>query len=611
MMLLSRRSICALWLVIAAAAACVPDKDAAVARVENGLVPPVRVRGDKGWNILERMKFYNIPGVSVAVFDGERVLWAKGYGVKDVATGEPVTEQTLFVAGSISKPVAVMGALRLVQEGKLSLDENVNTYLKSWHLPENEFTGTEKVTLRRIMSHSAGLTVHGFGGYASGRPVPSLVQVLDGAAPANSPPIRVDTVPGTIWRYSGGGTTVMQQAMIDVEGRPFPEIMAEKVLGPLGMTSSSYEQDMSPERFALAASGHSDGRALEGKTHKYPEMAAAGLWTTPTDLAKFAMAARLIEAGKSRQVLSPEIARLMFTPQIKIGPGSDMALGFFLEDHAGSVYFGHGGGDAGFVCQLIASKDGGYGAAIMTNADNRPDRLINEILQSIAIEYKWKDYVAPVVEPVPLGPGELAPFVGRYKISTDEVLTIALKEDHLEGRTTERPAAELVPVSRNEFVHRDGPERLVFAAAENGISSSVILRAPRSELTAERMPEGVMTPFEMLLAGKIEAAVAVYRDLKARDPKDEAVDENRLNSVGYGFLRDKKLAEAIAVFKLNVELYPQSWNVYDSLAEGYMNKGDNEQAILNYEKSLALNPNNVNGEAMLRKLKGESPDSRT
>ena len=601
----SKSSVFALFLILAAAAACAPDKGDRISRVENGLVPPVRVKGDKGWNVLERMKFYNIPGVSVAVFDGGRVVWAKGYGVKDVGTGEPVTAETLFVAGSISKPVAVMGALRLVQEGKLSLDENINAFLKSWHLPENDFTRTEKVTLRRIMSHSAGLTVHGFGGYASGRPVPSLVQVLDGAAPANSPPIRVDTVPGTIWRYSGGGTTIMQQAMIDVEGRPFPEIMADRVLGPLDMTSSSYEQEMTPERFAQAASGHSNGRALEGKTHKYPEMAAAGLWTTPADLAKFAMAARLMAAAETGKVLAPESARLMFTPQIGIGPGADMALGFFLEDHGGSIYFGHGGADAGFVCQLIAAKDAGYGAAIMTNADNRPDRLINEILQSIAIEYKWKDYVAPIVEPVPLSPEELAPFAGRYKIDSDEVLTIALKDSRLEGRTTERPASELVPVSGNEFVHRDGPERLVFAKAENGVSPSVILRTPRSELTAERMPGDVLTPLEMLLAGKTEEALAAYRELKAGNPKDQAVDENRLNSLGYGFLVDKKLVEALAVFKLNVELYPESWNAYDSLAEAYMTNGDKEPAILNYEKSLALNPNNVNGAAMLKKLKGE------
>jgi CubicO group peptidase (beta-lactamase class C family) len=590
-------------LMIAAGVACSQKEQARVWRVENGLVPPVRIMGDEGWNILERMKFYNIPGVSVAVFKDHKVIWARGYGVMDAGTNEPVTEKTLFVAGSISKPVAVMGALRLVQEGKLSLDENINAYLVSWKLPENEFTEKEKVTLRRIMSHSAGLTVHGFHGYEPGLPVPTLVQVLDGAPPANSGPIRVDTIPGTIWRYSGGGTTIMQQAMIDVEGRPFPEIMEDKVLRPLGMMSSSYEQDMSPDRFKLAASGHSDGKPVEGKTNKYPEMAAAGLWTTPTDLAKFAIAARLMALGKSNEVLSPETASLMFTPQIKIDKNSDMALGFFLEHHGQSVYYGHGGADVGFVCQLIANMDAGYGAAVMTNSDTRTGPLINEVLRSIAVEYDWKDYVPPIVEPVALSSEELGPFQGRYLLSSDSVLTVRSKDNKLEGQTTESPAFELVPASANEFVCRDNETRFVFTKPENGRSKTVTLRSPREDLSAERIGDNVMVPLELLLAGNTESAVKAYHDLRPKNPKDPAVDENRLNSLGYRFMGEKKYQEAIAVFKLNVELYPESWNVYDSLGEAYMMNGDKEPAIKNYEKSLALNPNNTNGAQMLKRLR--------
>jgi hypothetical protein len=430
--------------------------------------------------------------------------------------------------------------------------------------------------------------------------------VLDGVAPANSGPIRVDTVPGTIWRYSGGGTTIMQQAMIDVGGRPFPEIMADEVLGPLGMTSSSYEQDMSPERFQLAASGHSDGKVVEGKTHKYPEMAAAGLWTTPTDLAKFAIAARLMARGESNQVLSSETAGLMFRPQIKVSGPDDMALGFFLETNGDSVYFGHGGADVGFVCQLLASKETGYGAAVMTNSDNRPDRLISEILQSIAVEYKWKDYVPPVVQPVMLGPKELESFLGRYRLSSDNALTVRLKDDKLEGLTSESPAFELVAVSKNTFVRRDSTTKYIFDKGDEGSAKAVTLSSVREDrVVAERLPDDAKVPFELLLAGEIEEAIKAYKGLKAKDPKDQAVDENRLNSLGYRFMGEKRLAEAIAVFKLNVELYPQSWNVYDSLAEGHMMNGEKELAIEYYEKSLALNPNNVNGAQMLKKLKGE------
>lgn len=443
----SKRYFCVLFLLVCGFAFSA-DRQASISRVENGLMSPVRIKGDKGWNILDRMKFYRVPGVSVAVFTDHRVAWTKGYGVADVETGDPVTEKTLFIAGSVSKPVAVMGALRLVQEGKLSLDKDINTYLVSWKLPENEFTKSEKVTLRRTMSHSAGLTVHGFLGYVAGRPVPTLVQILDGESPANSAPVRVDTVPGTIWRYSGGGTMIMQQAMIDVEHNPFPELMEGKVLRPLGMTSSSYEQEMSPGRLRLAASGHSDGKVIEGKRYMQPELAAAGLWTTPADLAKFVIEVQLSAAGKSKKVLLPETARLMVTPQIKIAQAQEMALGLFLEHRGQAVYFGHGGADVGFVCQLIANKDAGYGAAVMTNSDSMAGPLINEILQSIAVEYNWQDYVALPVELVILVPEQLEPYAGRYLVASDNVLTVHLKDQALEGKTTESRPSTSCPLLR-------------------------------------------------------------------------------------------------------------------------------------------------------------------
>ncbi len=599
------RRLCSIFFVLIAALASAQDREASISRVENGLVPPVRIQGDKPWNILERMKHHGVPGVSVAVFADHKIIWAKGYGVADVETHQPVTDKTLFIAGSVSKPVAVMGALRLVQEGKLSLDDDINSYLASWKLPENEFTKTQKVTLRRIMSHSAGLTVHGFPGYAAGVPLPTLTQILDGAPPANTAPIRVDTVPGTIWRYSGGGLTIMQQAMIDVGHRPFPALMADLVLRPLGMTSSSYGQDLSPEQVAVAAAGHANGKVIPGKRNRYPEMAAAGLWTTPTDLAKFAIEVGLEAAGKSSTVLSPETACLMVTPQIKMGPTQDMALGLMLDRLGESVYFEHGGADAGFVCQLVASRDGGYGAAVMTNSETGVGPLIGEILRSIAVEYKWKDYVAEPAVPVTLDKRRLEAFTGRYWVSSDDVLNVHLKGTALEATTMEGGAYDLVPVSGSEFVSRDIDRRAIFGKPEAGKSNSLTLRSPQGDQVAARVADDFRAPLEMLLGGDFEEAFRAYQRIRAKNPKDEAVDENRLNGLGYDFLRMKKSKEAIAVFRLNVELYPQSWNTYDSLGEAYMMSGDKELAIKSYEKSLALNPQNANGAQMLKKLRGQ------
>lgn len=578
--------------------------DPRISRVENGLLPPVLVKGQTAWNILDRMKFYNIPGVSVAVFFDNKIQWAKGFGVADNDSKEPVTEKTLFVAGSISKPVAAMGALRLVQEGKLALDANVNSYLASWKVPENALTAKEPVTLRRIMSHSAGLTVHGFRGYAPGEPLPTLIDILNGTPPANSSPIVVDIEPGSTWRYSGGGLTIMQLALMDVEKKPFPEILREKVLDPIGMTSSSYEQTLPPDRLKLAASGHdASGKVIEGKRFIYPEMAAAGLWTTPTDLAKFAIEVGRSVRGESNKVLSKEMAKLMVTPQIVIQGTTEMALGLVLERHGSEVYFGHGGQDEGFIASLLADRDGGYGVAIMTNSDGPADSLISEITMAVAKEYGWRGYVPVPYDVISLDAKALARFSGRYMVDSDNSLAVSLEGGRLMGKATGESAFELLPISAAEFIRTDAPVTYTFADGKGAPSSGVTGKSARGTRTAPRAADGIRAPADWLEAGDAVRAIEGYRALWKKNPKDPNVAEGRLNSVGYYLFSEKKTAAAIALFKLNVELHPDSWNAYDSLAEGYMASGEKGLAIKNYEKSLALNPKNVSGAKKLEELR--------
>ncbi|HEY6333875.1 MAG TPA: serine hydrolase domain-containing protein, partial [Blastocatellia bacterium] len=292
--------------------------EARIRQVTESLLPAVQIKGrSNAMNLADQMSHYHIPGVSVAVINEGRIEWARGFGVKDASTKEPVTAETLFQAGSISKPVAAAAALHLVQEGKLDLDENVNDKLKSWKVPDNEHTEKKKVTLRELLSHTAGLTVHGFPGYAADAPLPTLVQVLDGTKPANTAPIRVDIDPGSEWRYSGGGYTVMQQMLIDVTGKPFPEILNDAVLSPVGMTESSYEQPLPESWQGRTATAHRNGAPIKGRWHIYPEMAAAGLWTTPSDLARFAIEIQRSFEGQSNKVLSASMTKLMLTPVLQ------------------------------------------------------------------------------------------------------------------------------------------------------------------------------------------------------------------------------------------------------------------------------------------------------
>ena len=334
-------------------------------------------------DLAARMKALKVPGVSIAVIDNFAIDWARSYGVRDEA-GQPVNLETLFQAASISKPVAATAVMKLVEQGKLKLDEDVNVKLKSWKVPENEFTATEKVTLRRIMSHSAGLTVHGFPGYEEGAPLPTVPQILDGLKPANTAAVRVDIVPGSKNRYSGGGTTVLQLLVADVTGRRFADVLRDLVLSKAGMKDSTYEQPLPPAHRGNAATAFkSDGSPVKGRYHTYPEQAAAGLWTTPSDLARLLIEIGKSAEGQSNKILAKETVREMLKPE-KPGAG----LGFALNPDA--TLFGHGGSNAGFRALMFCSRSG-RGFVVMTNSDSG-GRLAGEIQEAIAGAYGWAEF---------------------------------------------------------------------------------------------------------------------------------------------------------------------------------------------------------------------------
>jgi CubicO group peptidase (beta-lactamase class C family) len=593
----------ALSLLIPSARPAAQDagRDARRARVERGLLPPVLVKGVPAWSIEERLRHYKVPGVSVAVIKDFKVEWAGGYGFKDAEAREPVTERTLFQAGSISKPVAAMTILKKVEQGRLSLDEDVNLKLTSWKLPENEFTAKKKVTLANLLSHTAGLTVHGFPGYAAGEKLPTVPQVLDGAPPANTAPVRVDLEPGTRFRYSGGGTTVAQLLLTDAERKPFPDIARETVLAPLGMTESGYEQPLPAARARHAATGYrADGSAVKGKFHVYPEMAAAGLWTTPTDLAKFGIEVQLSLQGRSNKVLSKATAERMVTPYL---PSSDVGLGFFVDKRGQSVYFGHNGADEGFRANLLVHREKGFGAVVMVNSDN--GQIIGEIFRAVAREYGWDEYLPAEFETVSVAPERLSSYAGRYLVNPDRVLKVWAEGGRLFAEPTQGSKVELFPISETTFVRQDANIRATFVPAAEGQPAKVTLVGGNNTTDAPRVAaDAAPIPYELLQAGKLDEAVAAYRIIKKEKPDNVSVSEQRLNTLGYELLRAKKTREAVAVFALNVELYPQSFNVYDSLGDAYAESGDKELAIKNYRRSLELNPKNDNAIHMLKKLEG-------
>ena len=372
-----------------------------IARVEHGLAPALigRVVTNEHFtrSLQQRMQELHIQGVSVAVIHDGRLEWAKGYGVTEVG-GLPVTPATLFQAGSISKPVSAVAALCMVEQNRLALDSNVNDKLVSWKVPDSPSANGRVVTLRELLTHTAGIGVHGFPGYAVGESAPNLIDVLDGLPPAKTPPIRVESMPGEQWNYSGGGYTILQQLLIDVSGRDFPSFMHDTVLIPMGMAASTYQQPL-PDVLRTSAASPFDalGKSVGGGVHTYPEMAAAGLWTTPSDLARFSLGLTAALQGKGEKVLSTDMSRTMLMP----GKGN-WGLGLEIGGSPKERYFKHSGVNAGYQSVLFVYEDGRDGAVVMTNAD-RGAVLADEIIRSIAAEYHWPDYRSlSLLSPLPL-----------------------------------------------------------------------------------------------------------------------------------------------------------------------------------------------------------------
>jgi CubicO group peptidase (beta-lactamase class C family) len=417
----------------------------------------------------QRMTELHIPGVSIAVIHNGSIEWARGFGVKQTG-GAPISAVTLFQAGSISKPLAAMAALHLVQEKKLSLDADVNAELVSWKVPASPAANGKPVTLRELLTHTAGFTVHGFPGYAASAPVPTLIQVLNGEKPANTPPIRLESEPGSRWNYSGGGFTVMQQAVLDLTKERFPKLLHDTVLAPIGMTHSTYQQPLPADLQPEAATPYdANGTAIPGGAHTYPEMAAAGLWTTPVDLAHYCMEVELSLQGKANHILSQDLTQQMLTP----GKGQ-WGLGLQIGGSAADPYFSHGGVNEGFESLFVAYEHHGDGAIVMTNAQGG-SRLAAEVMQSIATEYNWPDFRPVMHTQVKVDPAVLARYVGSYELAPNFSIAFTLEGDQLMTQATNQPKVPVFPESQTRFFLKVVDAQVEFFPDDKGQVAYMIL----------------------------------------------------------------------------------------------------------------------------------------
>jgi CubicO group peptidase (beta-lactamase class C family) len=434
--------------VRAAMAAMDEDRMARVLRdVRAETLLPVREAAAR--TLEQRMADHATPGASIGVVDAFETAWVRGFGVRAMGRADEVTATTPFQAGSVSKPVFALAVMRLVEEGRLDLDADVNRYLTSWRVPANG-GWQPRITLRQLLSHTAGTTVHGFGGYPASAPWPTPIQVLQGVAPARTPEVIVDLLPGLAFRYSGGGTTIAQQVVVDVLKRPFPELMRELILDPLGMADSTFEQPLPAAMAARAASAHPfNGWPLAGGANVFAEMAAAGLWTTAGDLARLAVAVmRTLRSERSALPLKTDTVKTMLRPQLPDQhPGEHfVGLGWYCSGEGDGFCFGHSGVNVGFLADLQLFPARGQGAAVLINANGWP--LPGEILRAIGREYGW-----PVVPPRP--PSTAMPagidYTGRYQCDTGVTVEVSRSADKLALRLGEQTPVPIVPSSETTF----------------------------------------------------------------------------------------------------------------------------------------------------------------
>ncbi|MEY4175698.1 MAG: FmtA-like protein [Actinomycetota bacterium] len=397
-------------------------------RVEHGLLAALQVSGrtPERHSVADRMARYCVPGVAIAVVEDCDIAWVSGHGVRG-PSGARVDGDTLFQAASISKAVAAVAVLALVEHGDLDLDTDINGSLRRWQLPVSPYTASVPVTLRHLLSHTAGTTVPGFPGYAAHAPVPDVVGVLSGTGGANTPAVESFAVPGTVGQYSGGGSTIVQLLVEDVTGRPFGDVMHDLALRPFGMVHSAYEQPLAPHRLGAAALAHdAGGAAIEGGFHAYPELQAAGLWTTATDLARWIVGVQRIVLGQRGGPISPETARLMVTP-VGVGP---FGLGPELAGERALRRFGHGGANQGYKSQVDGMLDGSSGAVVLTNGEGGTT-LVGEVRRAVAAEYGWGDLGPPPIDVIELSDHEMRRLVGRYHGPFDRPLRIDMADGEL------------------------------------------------------------------------------------------------------------------------------------------------------------------------------------
>jgi CubicO group peptidase (beta-lactamase class C family) len=572
-----------------------------IKQVENNLIPYVPVKGFKGWNITERMKYYKVPGLSIAVIKDYKIEWAKGYGLADTLKNTPVTPETMFSAGSISKFLMAVAALKMVDNGLIELEKPINNYLTSWKIAENDFTKKTPITLRMLLSHSAGTSQTSYFGFTPTDPLPSIVEVLSGAKNSQTRAVVVNSEPNTAFRYSGGGSMIAQLALMDVSKKSFSDLTQELLFDKLGMKNSTFEQPV-PSKFSKQTSwAYSYASWFKGMPYVYPQQAAAGLYTTPTDLAKFFIDVQKSYLNKGN-ILSQAITKKMLTPQVDVSDGSykeQMAIGPFLIQRSDNkdpkgIFFEFTGVNAGFLAYGMASVEGGNGVIIMLNSGDNQNGIGKEIRRAVAKVYNWTDFLPTEIKPISLSNAELDKLVGRYRMGTDEVLYLRKEKNYLVENINNGFDIYCFPLTKDTIVFTDFNIKGFFKRNEKG--EVIGLQNIYQEKPMPKMKDYEFSPSEYLNMQKYDEAKKAFGAMN--------MNEGQITYLAYDLMNKKPFNEKAvkAILDVAIEQHPNSSMVYSRWGDYYLKLNDKSNAIKYYRKALELDPNDQQTKDILNGL---------
>lgn len=522
-----------------------------ITRVENTLSGGLVIDG-KLYSLSERMKYYKVEGLTVAVIDNYRIVWAKGYGYADKKEGRKVTATTMFEPGSISKSLNAVGILQLAQRGKLDLYQDINQYLVNWKFPYDTVSHGRKITTAQLLSHTAGLSVHGFPGYHRDSAIAAVTDILDGRAPSNTEAVRSLAEPGTGPRYSGGGILNTQQMLTDLTKQQYEQYMYEHVLSPLGMTNSSYNQlPAVNQRKNLATGYKTNGDEVPGKYFVYPEKAAAGLWTTPTDICKYIIEIQQAYQGNSSKVLNQEMVKLHVTPY-----KNDVAMGTYEQNRDGEKYFDHTARNEGFSGLFIGGLTNGKGAAIFVNSDDAT--IAFELVNSIALAYNWKGFNKP------------------------EEITTVVVDDTLTSKyigyyITNGIFAEIKKEKDGLYYWIDGLNSKMYFTSEKSFRNVEFPIAQTFVLDSA----GTVTGFSRTFNGQFRAPAQRITNLDTLKPRP-----GQWGFFGRHLLETKNYNKAISFLSKGLESQPSDSSLVKDLAHSHLFKGDFTKAIELYQQYL-------------------------